>query len=75
MENFIFYQILMLKPMLQSIHYYCPDYKHSILQNYLTQVYNKQDVPAIWIKELCKKIKFSWRKPNDDYSSESADEN
>jgi hypothetical protein len=72
MDNFIFYQTLMLKPMLQSIDYHCPDYKYNILQNYLTHVYIDQDVPSIWIKELCKKIKFSWRMPTDDYSSESA---
>jgi hypothetical protein len=74
MDNFLFYQILMLEPMMKSIDFACPDYKHAILQYYLTNVYVEQNVPSIWIEELCRKIKFNWRKPYDGYSSESASE-
>ena len=71
MERFIFYQTLMLSSMIKSIDFSCPDYSHAIIQNYLTNVYIEQDVPSIWIHVLCKRLKLKWRKPTDDYSSES----
>lgn len=64
----------MLTPMIKSIDEAYPDYIYGILQNYFTNVYVDQNVPAIWIEELCRKIKFKWKKPYDGYSSESTNE-
>lgn len=74
MERFIFYQTLMLMPMIESIDRVCPNSRDTIIQNYLLNIYTQQDVPAIWINLLCKRLKLYWSKPTEDYSSESTND-
>lgn len=76
MERFLFYQTLMLEPMIKSIDFACPDYKESILNYYLTNIYVDQDVPTIWIQILASKLNILWKIPTNDYdySSESTNE-
>lgn len=72
MQTFLKCHIWVLKPFMESMKKYTENTFY-ILKDYLDNLYCEDDVPAVWIEELSKRLGVSWKAPSDDLSETASE--
>ncbi len=72
MDRFIYYHMVILKPMIQCMDKYTQQ-SSPILRDYLDSLYCDMDVPSLWVIALSKKLEIDWKAPSDDLSETASE--
>lgn len=72
MQHFVQYHIWILHPFMKSMERYT-QHTERILQDYFDDLYCEQNVPALWIEKLSKKLGVPWKAPSDDLSETASE--
>lgn len=72
LENFVYYHMLVLKPFLKCMNNYT-SHSDRIIKDYLDFLYCEDDIAALWVEALSKKLKIPWKAPSDDLSETASE--